>query len=370
MRICFVVNNVRARSARRTRRCTSRSPPTAAGTTSRSRRSTRSRRARARTSSPRWCARSRAGCATRAGYAKALTATDAPREAARLVDFDVIFLRNNPSAGAVEVDAFNPALDFGRRLKQLGRAGGQRPRRPVARRLEDVPGRLSGRAAAEDADHAFGRTGARVPARAGRARHHQAALGFRRPERLLRGARAEPRTCRRSSRRCARTATSSCRSTCRRRRRATSACCCSGARRCTSDRPSPRTSACARRTTSGTTCTSAARGGARIFPRPSGASAICCGRAWSPTASTSSASTWSATRSSRSTSSRPAASHNINELYDIDVGTAVIRDLERKVELRARLPRADPAARVHARVEPPPNNSLRSRVGARRAAQT
>ena len=55
-----------------------------------------------------------------AGYAKALTAADAPREAARLVDFDVIFLRNNPSAGAVEVDAFNPALDFGRRLKALG----------------------------------------------------------------------------------------------------------------------------------------------------------------------------------------------------------------------------------------------------------
>ena len=32
----------------------------------------------------------------------------------------MIFLRNNPSAGAAEVDAFNPALDFGRRLKQLG----------------------------------------------------------------------------------------------------------------------------------------------------------------------------------------------------------------------------------------------------------
>jgi glutathione synthase len=55
-----------------------------------------------------------------AGYAKALTSTDAPKETARLVDFDVIFLRNNPSAGAAEVDAFNPALDFGRRLKQLG----------------------------------------------------------------------------------------------------------------------------------------------------------------------------------------------------------------------------------------------------------
>src|SRR5688572_20867577 len=55
-----------------------------------------------------------------AAYVKALTAADAPREDARLVDFDVIFLRNNPAAGAAEVDAFNPALDFGRRLKQLG----------------------------------------------------------------------------------------------------------------------------------------------------------------------------------------------------------------------------------------------------------
>src|SRR6478609_11667625 len=55
-----------------------------------------------------------------AAYAKALTAADAPREDARLVDFDVIFLRNNPSAGAKDGDPFNPALDFGRRLKQLG----------------------------------------------------------------------------------------------------------------------------------------------------------------------------------------------------------------------------------------------------------
>jgi len=30
----------------------------------------------------------------------------------------------------------------------------------------------------------------------------------------------------------------------------------------------------------------------------------------------------------------PGGVHNINELYDLDVGTAVIRDLERKVELR------------------------------------
>jgi glutathione synthase len=55
-----------------------------------------------------------------AAYARALTAADAPREDARLVDFDVIFLRNNPNAGAVEGDHFNPALDFGRRLKAQG----------------------------------------------------------------------------------------------------------------------------------------------------------------------------------------------------------------------------------------------------------
>ena len=31
----------------------------------------------------------------------------------------------------------------------------------------------------------------------------------------------------------------------------------------------------------------------------------------------------------------PGGIHNINEIYGIDVGTALIRDLERKVELRA-----------------------------------
>jgi glutathione synthase len=55
-----------------------------------------------------------------AGYAKSLTGADARRENARLVDFDVIFLRNNPNAGPGDRDRFNPALDFGRRLKQLG----------------------------------------------------------------------------------------------------------------------------------------------------------------------------------------------------------------------------------------------------------
>ena len=126
-----------------------------------------------------------------AGYAKALTAADAPREAARLVDFDVIFLRNNPSAGAAEVDAFNPALDFGRRLKQLGvlvvndpdglsRAGSKmylagfpvelRPKTLITRSVERV------RAFLRELDGPG---------------DHQAALRLRRAERLLRGARAE-----------------------------------------------------------------------------------------------------------------------------------------------------------------------------------
>jgi glutathione synthase len=55
-----------------------------------------------------------------AAYARALTAAAAPHEEARLADFDVIFLRNNPNAGAGEGDKFNPALDFGRRLKSQG----------------------------------------------------------------------------------------------------------------------------------------------------------------------------------------------------------------------------------------------------------
>src|SRR4029078_10559532 len=44
-----------------------------------------------------------------AGYAKALTAADAPRETARLVDFDVIFLGNNPSPGGGEAHGCNSA---------------------------------------------------------------------------------------------------------------------------------------------------------------------------------------------------------------------------------------------------------------------
>ncbi len=55
-----------------------------------------------------------------AAYAKALTAADAPKEYARLSDFDVVFLRNNPHVGTGAADAFNPAIEFGRRLKQAG----------------------------------------------------------------------------------------------------------------------------------------------------------------------------------------------------------------------------------------------------------
>lgn len=55
-----------------------------------------------------------------AGYARALLAEGAVRENARLNDFDVVFLRNNPHVGAGDRDRFNPALEFGRRLKQSG----------------------------------------------------------------------------------------------------------------------------------------------------------------------------------------------------------------------------------------------------------
>lgn len=53
-------------------------------------------------------------------YAEAVGAAGAPREDARLGEFDVVFLRNNPNAGAVDPEGFNPAIDFGRRLRQAG----------------------------------------------------------------------------------------------------------------------------------------------------------------------------------------------------------------------------------------------------------
>jgi glutathione synthase len=57
-----------------------------------------------------------------ATFAKSLVTEGAPREDARLNDFDVVFLRNNPhlNASVLEGDRFNPAIEFGRRLKQSG----------------------------------------------------------------------------------------------------------------------------------------------------------------------------------------------------------------------------------------------------------
>jgi glutathione synthase len=55
-----------------------------------------------------------------AAFAKALVADGASRADARLNDFDVVFLRNNPHVGGSEGDHFNPAIEFGRRLKQSG----------------------------------------------------------------------------------------------------------------------------------------------------------------------------------------------------------------------------------------------------------
>ena len=58
-----------------------------------------------------------------AAYVKALAAPTASRENTRLNDFDVVFLRNNPNAGkrdTAEREVLNPALEFGRRLRQAG----------------------------------------------------------------------------------------------------------------------------------------------------------------------------------------------------------------------------------------------------------
>ncbi len=54
-----------------------------------------------------------------AAYVRALVGESAVREEARLGDFDVVFLRNNPHVGNAR-DRFNPAIELGRRLKQAG----------------------------------------------------------------------------------------------------------------------------------------------------------------------------------------------------------------------------------------------------------
>jgi glutathione synthase len=57
---------------------------------------------------------------TTSEYVKALDEARAPAQPERLDDFDVVFLRNNPNVGGPEADGFNPAIEFGRRLKQSG----------------------------------------------------------------------------------------------------------------------------------------------------------------------------------------------------------------------------------------------------------
>ena len=53
-------------------------------------------------------------------FVRALVGSSAPCEHARLNDFDVIFLRNNPHVTSGAGIRFNPAIEFGRRLKQEG----------------------------------------------------------------------------------------------------------------------------------------------------------------------------------------------------------------------------------------------------------
>jgi glutathione synthase len=57
---------------------------------------------------------------TPVNYVKELRADATSRAPERLDDFDVVFLRNNPNLGGPEGDGFNPAIEFGRRLKQCG----------------------------------------------------------------------------------------------------------------------------------------------------------------------------------------------------------------------------------------------------------
>jgi glutathione synthase len=58
---------------------------------------------------------------TTKGFTRALVADDVPVEEVTLNDFDVVFLRNNPAVAAADPgDRFNPAIDFGRRLKRSG----------------------------------------------------------------------------------------------------------------------------------------------------------------------------------------------------------------------------------------------------------
>jgi glutathione synthase len=56
----------------------------------------------------------------RAGFVRALVAAASAREHASLNDFDVVFLRNNPHVTEGAGPRFNPAIEFGQRLKRAG----------------------------------------------------------------------------------------------------------------------------------------------------------------------------------------------------------------------------------------------------------
>jgi glutathione synthase len=59
-------------------------------------------------------------CKSGKKFWRALRAEDAPRREISLDELDVVFLRNNPATAADSGDRFNPAIDFGRRLKRRG----------------------------------------------------------------------------------------------------------------------------------------------------------------------------------------------------------------------------------------------------------
>jgi glutathione synthase len=55
-----------------------------------------------------------------AAFVKALRSEKVRRESASLSEFDVVFLRNNPNVAGEDPHAFNPAIEFGRRLRHAG----------------------------------------------------------------------------------------------------------------------------------------------------------------------------------------------------------------------------------------------------------
>ena len=126
----------------------------------------------------------------RRSYVKGAGGAGTAEAPERLDDFDVVFLRNNPNVGGPEGDGFNPAIEFGRRLKQCGVMVFNDPDGLVRAGSKMYLAGFPGGDPPAHPDHPLGRARAGVPARAGRPGHHQAAARLRRPERVLRGAAA------------------------------------------------------------------------------------------------------------------------------------------------------------------------------------